>query len=75
VKALNSDKYPNPNGYYSMAFFQACWEVLKEDIMTVFHDFHARDKFERSLNTTFIALISRKKKQGLLILGISDLLV
>ena len=25
--------------------------------MKVFRDFHARDKFERSLNATFIALI------------------
>jgi hypothetical protein len=56
VKAMNSDKAPGPDGY-SMAFFQACWDVLKEDIMKVFHDFHARGKFERSLNATFIALI------------------
>jgi hypothetical protein len=27
--------------------------------MKVFHDFHARGKFERSLNTTFIALIPK----------------
>jgi hypothetical protein len=25
-----------------MAFFQACWKVLKEDIMNAFRDFHAR---------------------------------
>jgi hypothetical protein len=49
VKALNSDKALGPDGY-SMAFFQACWDVLKEDIMNVFHDFHTRGKFERSLN-------------------------
>jgi hypothetical protein len=40
-----------------MTFFQACWDVLKEDIMKVFHDFYARGNFERSLNATFIALI------------------
>jgi hypothetical protein len=27
--------------------------------MKVFHDFHARSKFERSLNATFIALIPK----------------
>jgi hypothetical protein len=54
-----------------MAFFQVCWDVRKEDIMNVFHDFYARGKFERNLNATFIALIP--KKQGLLILGIFDL--
>jgi hypothetical protein len=29
-------------------------------IMWVFHDFHASSKFERNLNATFIALISKK---------------
>ena len=47
-----------PNSY-SMAFFQAFWIVLKEDIIKVLHDFHDRGKFERSLNATFITLISK----------------
>jgi hypothetical protein len=55
-KNLNGDKALGPNGY-SMAFFQACWVVLREDIMKVFRDFHASSKFERSLNYTFLALI------------------
>jgi hypothetical protein len=57
VKAMNGDKAPSPDGFF-MVFFQACWNVLKKDIMKVFRDFHARGKFERSLNATFIALIS-----------------
>jgi hypothetical protein len=40
-----------------MAFFQACWVVLKEDIMKVIYEFHASGKFERSLNATFLTLI------------------
>jgi hypothetical protein len=52
VKAINVDK-----GGYFMAFFQACWVVLKEDIMKVFHEFHAIGKFEISLNATFLAPI------------------
>jgi hypothetical protein len=32
MKALNGDKGP-------LTFFQTCWEVLKEDIMNVFHEF------------------------------------
>jgi hypothetical protein len=28
--------------------------------MNIFHDFHARGKFERSLNSTFTPLISKK---------------
>jgi hypothetical protein len=49
VKAMNGDKVSGLDGY-SMAFFQACWVVLKEEIMKVFCEFHASGKFERSLN-------------------------
>jgi len=50
VKALNGDKSPSPDGC-----FLACWEVLKADIMNVFHDFHTRDMIEKSFNATFIS--------------------
>jgi len=42
-----------------MAFFQDCWVLLKEDIMKDFRDLHARGKFEKRLNATFIALIPK----------------
>jgi hypothetical protein len=32
----------------------------KADIMGVFHDFHASNKFEKSFNATFIALIPKR---------------
>ena len=44
---MNGDKTPIPNGYF-ITFFQACWIVLKEDIMKVFCDFHSSGKFKRS---------------------------
>jgi hypothetical protein len=59
VKALNGDKAPSPDGF-SLAFFQTYWEVLKEDFMNVFHEFHARGEFEKTLDATFIALILKK---------------
>jgi hypothetical protein len=49
---MNHHKASGPDSY-SMTF-------LKEDIMKVFHDFHAKDKFERSLNVTFIVLIPKR---------------
>jgi hypothetical protein len=58
VKALNIDKALGLDNF-SMAFFQACWDVLKEDIMNVLI-FHAKGMFENSLNATFIALIPKK---------------
>jgi hypothetical protein len=36
---------PSPDGF-TMAFFQPCEDVIKEDIMGVIHDFHASN-FEK----------------------------
>jgi hypothetical protein len=58
IFGMDGDKAPGPDGF-SLAFFQACWEVLKIDIMAVFLDFHARGKFEKSLTSTFISLIPK----------------
>ena len=59
VKGMDRDKAPGPDGF-SMAFFQDCWEVIKEDIMAVFSDFFTRGKFEKSLNATFSFLLFLK---------------
>jgi hypothetical protein len=61
VKAMNGDKAPGLDSF-SITFFQACWVVLKEDIMKVVCNFHASGKFERSLDATFIALIMKVPK-------------
>jgi len=47
---------------FSSAFIQCCWGILREDVMNVFHELHAQVKFERSLNASFIALISKKAR-------------
>jgi hypothetical protein len=57
VKGMNSEMAPGSDGF-TMSFFQVCWDVIKADIMGVFHDFHARSKFEKS--PTFIALTPKK---------------
>lgn len=62
LRSLSGDKTPGPDGF-SMAFFQHCWEVIKEDVMEVFYYFHAKVCFGRSFSATFIALISKKKVQ------------
>jgi hypothetical protein len=58
IFGMDENKAPGLDDF-SLAFFQACWDVLKEDIMAVFSDFHAHGKFEKSLNFTFISLIPK----------------
>jgi hypothetical protein len=58
IFGMGGNKAPGLNGF-SLAFFQACWGVLKEDIMAVFFYFHARGKFEKSINSTFISFIPK----------------
>jgi hypothetical protein len=59
VQEMNGDKAPGPDGF-SMAFFQKCWTVLKQDFRAVFSEFHNSCHFERSLNATFVSLIPKK---------------
>uniref|UniRef100_A0A2N9J2H5 Reverse transcriptase domain-containing protein n=1 Tax=Fagus sylvatica TaxID=28930 RepID=A0A2N9J2H5_FAGSY len=60
VKDLQGDKAPSPDGF-TMAFFQKCWSVIEDDVMGFFDEVHTHCKFERSLNTSFIALIPKKQ--------------
>ena len=59
IQCCNSDKSLGPDGF-SMAFFEACWDFLKLEIMEVLKNFHSQAVFEKSLNATSIALIPKK---------------
>ena len=56
INGFKGDKAPGPDGF-SMAFFQSCWSVVKNEIMEVFQNFHTQAMFEKSLNASFLALI------------------
>ncbi|XP_041011405.1 uncharacterized protein LOC121255193 [Juglans microcarpa x Juglans regia] len=43
-----------------MAFFQDCWEIVREEVIQVLQEFYDYQKFEKSLNATFIALIPKR---------------
>jgi hypothetical protein len=60
LKDLKGDKAPGPDGF-SMAFFHKCWDIVGDDVMGFFEEFHTHCKFEKSLNATFIALIPKKR--------------
>jgi hypothetical protein len=57
VRNFNGDKAPDG---FSVAFSQKCWELLTNDIMEVFKEFHSQGKFEKSYNATFVSFIPKK---------------
>ena len=59
IQGCNGDKSLGPDGF-SMAFFKACWDFLKLEIMEVLANFHSQAVFKKILNATFIALIPKK---------------
>ncbi|RVW16672.1 LINE-1 reverse transcriptase-like [Vitis vinifera] len=69
LMGMNGDKAPGPDGF-TVAFWQFCWEFVKEEIVDVFKEFYEDKSFAKSLNSTFLVLIP--KKGGAEDLGISD---
>ena len=59
IKDCNGDKSPGLDGF-SMAFFQPCWDFLKQEIMELFGNFHSQAVFEKSINAIFLSLIPKK---------------
>ena len=59
VRDMEGDKAPGPDGF-SMAFFHHCWRVVERNVLAVFEEFYQHNKFKKSLNATFIALILKK---------------
>ena len=57
---LNKDKAPRPDGF-TIAVFQDCWDVIKEDLVRVFVEFH-RSGIIESINASFMVLIPKKSK-------------
>ena len=56
---LNGDKAPGPDSF-TTAFWQHCWDIVKEEVLLMFKDFHEKARFVRSLNSTFIVLVPNK---------------
>lgn len=50
---MDGDKAPGLDGF-TVAFFQSCWVIVKDDLMCVFHNFHVHSLFKKRLNATFI---------------------
>lgn len=59
LMGMNGDKAPGPDGF-TIAFWQRCWEIVKEDVMDMFKEFHEQKSFIKSLNHTFLVLLPKK---------------
>ena len=56
---INGDKALGAGGF-TLTFWQASWDVVKEDVLKLFSEFFDLGTFTRSLNATFMVLIPRK---------------
>ena len=56
---MNGDKAPGPDGFM-VAFWQCCWEFVKEEVLEMFKEFHEQNVFLKSLNNTFLVLLPKK---------------
>ncbi|WVZ93427.1 hypothetical protein U9M48_039405 [Paspalum notatum var. saurae] len=55
---MEHNKAPGPNGFLT-EFYQIFWEVVKGDLMALFHDFHSRNLALFSLNFGIITLLPK----------------
>ena len=56
---LDRDKALGPDGF-TIAVFQDCWDVIKEDLVRVFAEFHRSRIINQSTNASFIVLLPKK---------------
>ena len=67
---MNGDKAPGPDGF-AVAFWQNCWDFVKEEVMEMFKEFHEQSSFLKASIPRFWFYYQRK--EGLRILRILDL--
>lgn len=56
----DGDKSPGPDRF-GMDFYKKCWNIIQEDLLRVFEEFHANGKLVRGCNPSYIALIPKKE--------------
>lgn len=58
VWSCEESKAPRSDGL-NTCFFKKCWDVVKEDLYGMMSDFFRTGKLEKSMNSSFIALIPK----------------
>ncbi len=60
VFQLGGDKAPGPDGF-PLSFYQAFWEVLKEDVGRIFHELHEGSLGTGPIDYSYVCLIPKKE--------------
>ncbi|KAJ9701108.1 hypothetical protein PVL29_006452 [Vitis rotundifolia] len=58
---LDREKAPGPDGF-TIAVFQDCWNVIKDDLVRVFAEFHSSGIINQNTNASFIVLLPKKSQ-------------
>ena len=61
IMSLKENSAPGPNGF-GPGFFKKCWEVYKQDLYSMFQDFHKGDLDIKRLNFGVITLVPKLKE-------------
>lgn len=61
LRSCNGDK-ARGSDEFNMKFLQEFWPILKDDLVMVFKELHHFGNFVKSLNSTFIVLISKVER-------------
>ena len=56
---LDRDKASDPDDF-TIVVFQDCWDVIKDDLVRVFAEFHRSGIINQSTNASFIVLLPKK---------------
>lgn len=57
--SLDGNKATGPDGF-SIAFYKACWDVIRGDLMLVIQDFYEKGFSDKGSNATSTSLIPKK---------------
>lgn len=44
-------KAPGPDGF-PIVFYQECWDIIKEGLLSFFSEFHLNEKIPKAINST-----------------------
>ncbi|XP_050217339.1 uncharacterized protein LOC126668170 [Mercurialis annua] len=58
LSSCDSNKAPGPDGF-NFFFYKKAWNILMEDIIKFFHNFHQKGDFPTGLNTAFMVLLPK----------------